>query len=101
MQRFMTAYAQDEAKRASLDIAFTALLPRFSPGTGVGRAAVRAYANRNGQSVEAYLEAFEKNTGPLISPEIAGDAVVELASADDGGIALAYLLTGDGLQKLS
>ena len=43
-QRFITGYAQDEAKRAGLDIIFTAVLPRFAPLTDVGRSAVQAYA---------------------------------------------------------
>src|SRR4051812_13244570 len=32
-QRFITAYAQEESKRAGLDITFTAILPRFAPTT--------------------------------------------------------------------
>ena len=56
-QRFITAYAQDEAKRAGLDITFTAILPRFAPVTGVGQPAVQAYAARAGKSVEEFLRA--------------------------------------------
>src|SRR5207244_11397861 len=63
-QRFITAYAQDEAKRAGLDITFTAVLPRFAPVTGVGRPAVQAYAARAGQSVEEYLQSFGPNDRP-------------------------------------
>jgi 3-oxoacyl-[acyl-carrier protein] reductase len=43
-QRFITAYAQDEASRAGLGITFTAVLPYFAPQTGVGQPAVQAYA---------------------------------------------------------
>jgi NAD(P)-dependent dehydrogenase (short-subunit alcohol dehydrogenase family) len=95
-QRFITGYAQEEAKRAGLDITFTAVLPRFAPLTGVGRAAVEAYAARAGQSVEEYL----RQMGPLVTPEIAGTALVELVQADTAVVAPAYLLTGAGLQKL-
>jgi NAD(P)-dependent dehydrogenase (short-subunit alcohol dehydrogenase family) len=95
-QRFITRYAQDEAKRAGLDITFTAVLPRFSPLTGVGRPAVQAYAARAGQSVEDYL----KQQGPLVSPEIAGTALLELVQTDATTVAPAYLLTGAGLQNL-
>jgi len=94
--RFITAYAQDEAKRAGLDITFTAVLPRFSPQTGVGRPAVQAYAARAGKSEEDFLQ----QKGPLVSPEIAGTALVELVQADAASVAPAYLLTGAGLQKL-
>jgi 3-oxoacyl-[acyl-carrier protein] reductase len=95
-QRFITGYAQDEAKRAGLDINFTTVLPRFAPMTGVGRPAVQAYAARAGQSVEEYLQQM----GPLVTPEIAGTALVELVQADAATVAPAYLLTGAGLQKL-
>lgn len=43
-QRFITAYTQDEANRAGLGISFTALLPRITPLTDLGRPAVQAYA---------------------------------------------------------
>jgi NAD(P)-dependent dehydrogenase (short-subunit alcohol dehydrogenase family) len=39
-QRFITGYAQDEATRAGLDITFTAVLPRITPLTDLGRPAV-------------------------------------------------------------
>jgi 3-oxoacyl-[acyl-carrier protein] reductase len=95
-QRFITGYAQEEAKRAGLDITFTAVLPRFAPMTDVGRSAVQAYAARAGQSVEDFLA----QAGPLVTPEIAGAAMVELVRADAAAVAPAYLLTGAGLQKL-
>jgi len=55
-QRFITAYAQDEANRAGLEISFTAVLPRITPMTDLGRPAVKAYAARNGQSEQEYLQ---------------------------------------------
>jgi 3-oxoacyl-[acyl-carrier protein] reductase len=100
-QRFITAYAQDESKRAGLDITFTTILPRFSPQTGVGRPAVQAYAARAGQSVEEYLQSYVQSSGPLVTPEIAGAALVELLKEDAAKVAPAYLLTGTGLQKLA
>jgi 3-oxoacyl-[acyl-carrier protein] reductase len=95
-QRLITGYAQDEAKRAGLDITFTAVLPRFAPQTGVGRPAVQAYAGRAGQPVEEYLQ----QQGSLVTPEIAGTALVELMQADAAAVAPGYRLTGTGLQKL-
>jgi NAD(P)-dependent dehydrogenase (short-subunit alcohol dehydrogenase family) len=95
-QRFITGYAQDEAKRAGLDISFTALLPRMTPLTDLGRPAVRAYAARAGQSEQDYLEQM----GEPLTPDIAGAALVELVRADAATVAPAYLLTGAGLQKL-
>jgi NAD(P)-dependent dehydrogenase (short-subunit alcohol dehydrogenase family) len=93
-QRFITGYAQDEANRAGLGITCTAVLPRFAPMTGVGGPAVRAYADREGQSVDEYLRQF----GEPVTPEIAGAAVVELVRSDTVGPA--YLLTGAGLRAL-
>lgn len=99
-QRFITAYAQDEAKRAGLDITFTAILPRFSPQTGVGGPAVDAYAARAGQSREQYLSSFVQSNGPLVTPEVAGLALVDLMAEDSAKVSPAYLLTGDGLKRL-
>ncbi|WLQ45109.1 SDR family NAD(P)-dependent oxidoreductase [Streptomyces laculatispora] len=89
-QRFITGYAQDEAKRAGLDITFSAVLPRITPLTELGRSAARAYAARDGQSEEEYL----RQMGPLLTPEIAGSAMVELVRAEATAVAPGYLLTG-------
>jgi len=96
-QRFIAAYAQDEAQRGGLGIAFTAVLPRITPHGGVGRPAVRAYANRTGQSEEEYVSRF----GAALTPEIAGAAIVELVQKDAALLAPGYMLTGAGLQDLS
>ncbi len=95
-QRFITAYAQDEADRAGLGITFSAVLPRITPLTDLGRPAVRAYAARSGESEEEYVQRF----GEPLTPQAAGTAVVELVRADAASVDRAYLLTGAGLQKL-
>ncbi len=95
-QRFITGYAQEEANRDGLGITFTAVLPRITPLTELGRPAVQAYAARAGQSEKEYLQQM----GPLVTPEIAGAAVLELVRADAAAVAPAYLLTGAGLQTL-
>jgi 3-oxoacyl-[acyl-carrier protein] reductase len=84
-QRFMTGYARDEAERAGLGITFTAVMPYFAPVTGVGRLAVQAYAARAGQPVEEYL----RQHAPLLTPEIAGAALVELVRAEAATVARA------------
>jgi NAD(P)-dependent dehydrogenase (short-subunit alcohol dehydrogenase family) len=96
-QRFMTAYAQDEASRAGLDITFTAVLPRITPLTDLGRPAIAAYAARSGQTEQEYLQPF----GAPLTPQIAGAALVELLGADGATISPGYLLTGEGLRQLS
>jgi NAD(P)-dependent dehydrogenase (short-subunit alcohol dehydrogenase family) len=95
-QRFITGYAQEEATRAGLDLTFTTVLPYFAPMTGVGQPAVRAYAARAGQSLEEFLQPQR----PLVTPEIAGTALVELVQADAATVAPAYRLSGAGLQQL-
>jgi NAD(P)-dependent dehydrogenase (short-subunit alcohol dehydrogenase family) len=95
-QRFITGYAQDEANRAGLGITFTAVLPRITPLTDLGRPAVQAYAARNGQSEVEYLQPM----GEPLTPEVAGAALVELLRADAATVAPGYLLTGAGLQTL-
>ncbi|HTP19410.1 MAG TPA: SDR family oxidoreductase [Solirubrobacteraceae bacterium] len=96
-QRFITAYARDEATRAGLDISFTAVLPRITPLTDLGRPAVVAYAARSGLTEQAYLDQF----GQPLTPDVAGAALVDLVRAEANSLAPDYLLTGAGLQKVS
>jgi NAD(P)-dependent dehydrogenase (short-subunit alcohol dehydrogenase family) len=95
-QRFMTAYAQEEADRLGLGITFTAILPRITPLTDLGRPAVQAYAARSGQTEAQYLERM----GPPVAPETAGSAVLELLGLERSELAPAYLVTGAGLKPL-
>jgi NAD(P)-dependent dehydrogenase (short-subunit alcohol dehydrogenase family) len=95
-ERFIAAYAQAEANRAGLGITFTAVLPRITLHTDLGRPAVRAYAARSGQSEQQYLEQF----GQPLTPEIAGAAMVEVVRAEPASVAADYLLTGAGLKHL-
>ena len=94
--RFLTAYAADESERAGLGIRFTAVLPQLTPATGLGAAAVAAYAARAGMEVEAFL----KDRGPALTPEQAGAAITALIG-DPGHDQRAYLLTAAGLRPLS
>jgi NAD(P)-dependent dehydrogenase (short-subunit alcohol dehydrogenase family) len=96
-QRFIAGYAQEESRRAGLDITVTAVLPRMTPFGEVGRRGVRAYAARGGQTEEAYLGQL----GELLTPEVAGSALVDLVRAEAASIAPEYVLTAAGLQKLS
>jgi 3-oxoacyl-[acyl-carrier protein] reductase len=95
-QRFIAAYAQEESRRAGLDITVTTVMPRMSPFADVGRQGIRAYAARSGQTEEEFL----KQLGESWTPEMAGSALVDLVQADAATTAPEYLLTGAGLQKL-
>jgi NAD(P)-dependent dehydrogenase (short-subunit alcohol dehydrogenase family) len=96
-QRFITSYARDESERAGLGITFAAVLPRLTPLTELGRPAVAAYAARNGQTEEEYLQRF----GEPLTPEIAGAGILELMRADPATVAASYLLTGDGIKAMT
>jgi len=95
-QRFVAAYAREEAKREELGITFTSILPRITPLTELGRPAVEAYAARAGVTQEQYMEQM----GPPVTPEVAGNAVMELLKTQPENVAGAYLLTGAGLKEL-
>lgn len=95
-QRFISAYAQDEANRDGLGIMFTSMLPRITPLTDLGRPAVQAYAARAGQTEEEYMAQM----GPPVTPDAAGAAVLELLRTDSANLAAAYLLTGAGIKPL-
>ena len=50
--RFITGYAPDESERAGLGIRFISVLPKLTPATDLGSAAVAAYARRDDLDVE-------------------------------------------------
>jgi NADP-dependent 3-hydroxy acid dehydrogenase YdfG len=93
--RFITSYAAAESERGGLGIRFISVLPQLTPATGLGAAAVAAYAAREGMDVAAYQERF----GPALTPKQAGEAFLALAS-DPGHTAGAYLLTVAGLNPV-
>lgn len=95
-QRFMAAYAQEEADRHDLGISITSILPRITPLTDLGRPAVQAYAARSGQTEEEYMQAM----GPPVTPQAAGAAVLELLQAELTSVSPAYLLTGAGITPI-
>jgi NAD(P)-dependent dehydrogenase (short-subunit alcohol dehydrogenase family) len=95
-QRFIARYAQDESRRAGLDITVTAVMPTMSPFGDVGRRGVRGYAARSGQTEEAFV----RQMADVWTPEVAGSALVKLVQADPASIAPEYLLTAAGLQKV-
>jgi NAD(P)-dependent dehydrogenase (short-subunit alcohol dehydrogenase family) len=93
--RFIASYAAAESERGGLGIRFLSLLPQLTPATDLGAAAVAAYAAREGMDVPDFLA----TRGPVLTPEQAGDAVLELA-ADQAFSPGAYLLTAAGVKEL-
>ncbi|MCK8647232.1 SDR family oxidoreductase [Mycobacterium colombiense] len=94
--RFITSYAGAEAQRAGLGIGFTAVLPRLTPATALGAAAVAAYAERQGVDVDSFVRA----SGPALTAEQVGKSVLEIATGGATGQD-AYLLTAAGLAPLA
>jgi NAD(P)-dependent dehydrogenase (short-subunit alcohol dehydrogenase family) len=90
--RFIASYAAAESDRNGLGISFTSVLPQLTPATDLGRAAVAAYAARQGVDVATFIE----QRGPALTPEQVGKAIVDLASGP-GHDRDAYLLTAAGL----
>jgi NAD(P)-dependent dehydrogenase (short-subunit alcohol dehydrogenase family) len=93
--RFITAYAADESARAGLGIRFVSLLPRLTPSTDLGSAAVAAYARREGIDVDEYIE----RTGPGLTPDEVAKATVDLVSTAEYASG-AYRLTPAGLSPV-
>jgi NAD(P)-dependent dehydrogenase (short-subunit alcohol dehydrogenase family) len=63
--RFVAASADEEAERARLGIRFVSVLPKLTPATGLGSAAVADYARRAGVDVATFLERL----GPTLTTE--------------------------------
>jgi len=91
---FISSYAADEADRAGLGIRFAAVLPQLTPATDLGAAAVAAYARRAGASLDSYI----RDLGPVVTPEITGQAIAGLVAGT--GQPGSYLLTPAGLSPL-
>lgn len=94
--RFITGYAAIESQRAGLGIDFTAVLPRLTPATDLGAAAVAAYAERQGVDLDSFL----RDAGPALTAEQVGKSVLEIA-AGEATDHDAYLLTAAGLAPLT
>ncbi len=93
--RFITTYAAIESQRAGLDVDFVSVLPQLTPSTDLGAMAVAAYAERQGVS----LEDFVNGLGPALTAELVGTSILELVRAEqrrDG----AYMLSAAGLSAI-
>jgi NAD(P)-dependent dehydrogenase (short-subunit alcohol dehydrogenase family) len=90
--RFLTAYAAEESQRAALGIRFVSVLPQLTPATALGAVFAAAYAARQG------ADASPSTNGPALTPEQAGQAIVDLTGPcwDQD----AYLITAAGLRPL-
>jgi 3-oxoacyl-[acyl-carrier protein] reductase len=94
--RFLADYAAQESERAGLGITFSTVMPQLTGETALGRPAVLAYAERAGITVEQFVAGM----GPSVTPQLAGAALLQLASGKPAAAAGAHLLTGEGLRPL-
>jgi len=93
--RFVSEYAAGESERRGLGIRFASVLPALSPTTDLGAEASAAYAAFEGIAPEAFI----RRMGPLLTPELAGAAVLALVSGETEG-AQSYTLSAAGLAPL-
>lgn len=97
-QRFICRYAAGEARSRELPLTIQCILPQLNPSTDLGRAAVRAYAQRVGEDVEGFVR---KRFGPTpVSPRIAGEQIVRLLVDDALRSIPEFVLRGSGLEVL-
>jgi NAD(P)-dependent dehydrogenase (short-subunit alcohol dehydrogenase family) len=92
--RWLTSYAAAESDRGGLGVRFVSVLPQLTPATALGAAYVDAYAAREGMDTAAFLA----RSGPAVTPEHVGRAIVDLTGP--GYDQEAYLLTAAGLRPL-
>lgn len=92
--RYVRGYADDEARRAGLDIRFVTLLPQLTPTTGLGSVGVAGYAARQGVDEDTFVRGLE----PVLTPEQVAKAVTTVATDRDS--APEYQVTGGGLRPI-
>jgi hypothetical protein len=96
-QWFLAQYLQRESDSLKLGIRFVALLPMQIIGaTELGHNAASAYAAQQGISEQAFLE----RSGPPLTPENVGRAVVALLTDQAYRNGIAFGVTGQGLASL-
>ncbi|MBV9794735.1 MAG: SDR family oxidoreductase [Actinobacteria bacterium] len=93
--RFIRDYAAAESGRTRLDLRFVTVLPKLTPATGLGAAAVAGYAARAGIATDVYT----KDLQPVLDPGQLAAAVVTVAA--DPASAPEYLVSGAGYRAVS
>jgi short-subunit dehydrogenase len=95
-QWFIAKYAALEAERMKLGLHIHCLLPMLTP-TGIGKAAMAAYAARAGVSIDEFTKRFD----PPVTPALMGQAVVDLHEDPAKWNQVAYKLDGHGLTAVA
>ena len=93
--RFISAYADREARARALGIRFVSVLPQLTPATALGAGGVKAYAAAAGLTIDG----FTSQLGPTLTTEQVARTVVSIVTGDGDDI-LAYMLAPDGPKAL-
>jgi NAD(P)-dependent dehydrogenase (short-subunit alcohol dehydrogenase family) len=93
--RFITSYAAIESQRAGLGIDFVSVLPQLTPATDLGAKAVAAYAERQGVSVDVFVEGLL----PALTPDLVGKSILDLTVDGHRGHG-SYVLSAAGLSPI-
>jgi NAD(P)-dependent dehydrogenase (short-subunit alcohol dehydrogenase family) len=96
-QMFVAEYAAQEVKRQGLGIRIHYLAPRLNASSEMGRAAIAAYAGRAGVQPEEFVKRF----GPPLTPQILGQAVVDLWEKPEAWPEVGYQIGGAGILPLT
>jgi NAD(P)-dependent dehydrogenase (short-subunit alcohol dehydrogenase family) len=96
-QTFLADYAAVASRERGLELRVHALHPTLSANTDLGRAAVAAYAERAGVSDEE----FGKRLPPMLTPDAAGERVLELLGSDEHAGTVRLLVNGSGLEAIA
>jgi NAD(P)-dependent dehydrogenase (short-subunit alcohol dehydrogenase family) len=97
MQWLLAGYLQQRSRALGLGIRFVAVLPKqLVVGTAMGEGAAEAYAGQAGISPAAFMEKF----GAPLLPEGIAAAIVDIASGTADRDAVAFTVTGRGLEAI-
>jgi NAD(P)-dependent dehydrogenase (short-subunit alcohol dehydrogenase family) len=95
-QWFIADYATTESGRMKRDLVIHVLLPMLNASTELGRAGMKAYAERAGVPFEEFSKRFD----PPMTPEILGSAVAEMHANPAKFPKLAYEISGKGMSPV-
>ncbi len=87
----MTGFAAEESNREKLGIRFVSALPWLNAGTALGHAAGTAHAQREGVSLDRFLQRLD----PTLTPERVGQEIAALATGNKFACG-AYHVTANG-----
>jgi NAD(P)-dependent dehydrogenase (short-subunit alcohol dehydrogenase family) len=96
-QWLLVRYLAEESRSQGLGTRFHALLPRMTPETDLGSAAVTGYASRAGMSREAFLQQM----GPPLTPATVGESVLAVLTDPTLQEVVAFQVTAGGLQPVN